>query len=187
MLPELSGHEKSSLLEFAKITLNGLYHSHPEKILNQFASEGLTPSLREHYPCFVTLTTSPGRLRGCVGSLVAHEPLYKNVFTYARAAGLKDPRFRPVEPQEIPDLKTHLSVLGSMEPIETLEEVKIGLHGLYVRYGQRHGVLLADVATERQWTPEQFLKQTCVKAGLTPEDLANYEVFRFAQVGFGDD
>jgi uncharacterized protein (TIGR00296 family) len=42
----------------------------------------------------------------------------------------------------------------------------VGRHGLLIAVGNRRGVLLPQVAYERGWTREDFLAQTCRKAGL---------------------
>jgi uncharacterized protein len=65
--------------------------------------------------------------------------------------------------------------------------ITIGLHGLVVEQGRRRGLLLPQVATEREWTDEQFLRQTCVKAGLAPEAWQHgATVYRFVAEVFGD-
>ena len=45
-------------------------------------------------------------------------------------------------------------------------EIEIGRHGLVVSRGDKRGVLLPQVAAQYNWTPERFLQETCVKAGL---------------------
>ena len=48
-------------------------------------------------------------------------------------------------------------------------EVQVGLHGLFISHGNRHGILLPEVAFEMGWDREMFLRQVCLKAGL-PHD-----------------
>jgi hypothetical protein len=48
------------------------------------------------------------------------------------------------------------------------EEISIGRDGLIVRRGERRGLLLPQVPTERGWGPVTFLDQTSRKAGLPP-------------------
>ena len=63
----------------------------------------------------------------------------------------------------------------------------IGIHGLVVEQGYHRGLLLPQVATEWGWDAGQFLRQTCVKAGLPPDAWQNgARVFRFAAEVFGD-
>ena len=72
---------------------------------------------------------------------------------------------------ELPRLSIDVSVLGPLESIDPSDPLSIvvGRHGLVVEQGRRRGLLLPQVATEWHWTPEQFLRQTCVKAGLPPD------------------
>lgn len=51
--------------------------------------------LRENRACFVTLKKD-GKLRGCIGSLQAHQPLAKDLSENAYKAAFKDPRFPPL-------------------------------------------------------------------------------------------
>lgn len=74
------------------------------------------PWLDESGASFVTLTEG-GRLRGCIGSLVAYRPLGKDVAAHAVDAAVRDPRFNPVTAAEYPLLDVEVSVLGEPEPI----------------------------------------------------------------------
>jgi uncharacterized protein (TIGR00296 family) len=88
-------------------------------------------------------------------------------------------------------------VLGPRERIElttlstlsmaTPQAFTIGVHGLVVEQGARKGLLLPQVAMEWGWTPEQFLRQTCAKAGLSPDAWqCGAEIYRFSAEVFGD-
>lgn len=74
------------------------------------------PWLDESGASFVTLTEG-GRLRGCIGSLVAYRSLGKDVAAHAVDAAVRDPRFNPVTVAEYPLLDVEVSVLGEPEPI----------------------------------------------------------------------
>lgn len=47
-------------------------------------------------------------VRGCIGSLVAHQPLGKDVIAHAVDAATRDPRFNPVTAAEYPLLNLSL-------------------------------------------------------------------------------
>jgi AmmeMemoRadiSam system protein A len=113
---------------------------------------------------FVTLHRA-GRLRGCVGQVESPDPLSETVARSAISAALHDPRFPPVEPAEVQSLEIEISVLSPPEPISP-DSIVIGRHGLIVSQGERRGLLLPQVAVERQWSKERFLEETCSKAGL---------------------
>ncbi|HEX5410378.1 MAG TPA: AmmeMemoRadiSam system protein A [Terriglobia bacterium] len=122
------------------------------------------PALLECRGAFVTLRKH-GELRGCIGHVQTSSPLYKTVQECAVAAALSDPRFRPVTPDETPLLHMGISVLSTPEAIAP-EQVVIGMHGLIISRGFRRGLLLPQVPVTWNWDREQFLEQTCLKAGL---------------------
>jgi AmmeMemoRadiSam system protein A len=125
-------------------------------------------TLRRPAGAFVTLRTHDGDLRGCIGSIVAREPLHLAVISSAVNAAFHDPRFRPVRTEELPALELEISVMGPLEPVTDVEEVVPGRDGLIISRGSSAGLLLPQVATEYEWDRETFLAQTCVKAGLPP-------------------
>ena len=136
---------------------------------------------------FVTIKER-GQLRGCLGTLKNRAGLAAEVSRCAAESASEDPRFPPVTVDELPDLSLEISVLGPLEEIEAKPGAfTIGVHGLVVEQGYHRGLLLPQVAPEWGWDAEQFLRQTCVKAGLRPDAWRNgARVFRFAAEVFGD-
>jgi AmmeMemoRadiSam system protein A len=120
--------------------------------------------LREKRAVFVTLRKS-GELRGCIGSTVARLPLEQAVADAAYSAALQDPRFDPVTPAELPLIDVEISVLSPFVEIRP-EEIVVGRHGLMISSDFARGLLLPQVAAERNWSAERFLEETCRKAGL---------------------
>lgn len=137
---------------------------------------------------FVTIKRG-GELRGCLGTLQCRRGLAAEVSQCAADAASEDPRFPPVAADELAGLTVEISVLGPLEEIDPLAEnaIAIGRHGLVAELGPRRGLLLPQVATEWQWTAEQFLRQTCLKAGL-PGDAWKHgaRISRFDAEVFGD-
>lgn len=116
---------------------------------------------------FVTLHLA-GELRGCIGHVEASVPLYQTVYECAVSAALHDPRFQPVAAEEVPALRIEISTLSPLDDAAP-EDIQIGVHGVMVSLGARRGLLLPQVATERNWDPIRFLEQTCIKAGLAAD------------------
>src|SRR5258705_2992549 len=116
---------------------------------------------------FVTLHRD-SKLRGCVGQVESSGPLADTVASAAISAALHDSRFPEVQADELERLEIEISVLSVPEPILP-EAIVIGLHGLLVVNGEKRGVLLPQVAGERKWSAQQFLEETCNKAGLPPD------------------
>ena len=136
---------------------------------------------------FVTIKRG-GALRGCLGTLENRRGLPEEVVRCAADSATEDPRFTPMAPGELDDVRVELSVLGPLEKIEPAPGAfTIGVHGLVVEQGARRGLLLPQVATEWGWTPEEFLAQTCLKAGLRADAWQRgATVYRFSAEVFGD-
>lgn len=145
------------------------------------------PGLKERCGVFVTLKES-GRLRGCIGCLAAEKPLCPTIADCAVAAAVSDPRFPPLCFEELNQVTIEISVLSPLQTLERVEDICIGKHGLMVSQGSRRGLLLPQVATENHWDREDFLSNTCLKAGLPPDawqHSAKLEIFTaevFAEV-----
>src|SRR4051794_5208001 len=137
---------------------------------------------------FVTIKRGD-ELRGCLGTLESHGQLADDVVRCAADAASRDPRFDPVTPAELPELSLEGSVLGPLEPVDPIDAdaIVIGRHGLVAEHGHRRGLLLPQVATERGWTVEEFLEQTCLKAGLAADAWRRgARIWRFGAEVFGE-
>ena len=144
------------------------------------------PELRGKAGAFVTLHKN-GALRGCIGTFEARDELVETIARMARAAAFEDPRFPAVAAEELPLLELEISVLTPMKPVEDVEEIEVGRHGLYVVQGSRRGVLLPQVAVSYVWDREMFLAQTCVKAGLPPDAWRHgAKIYSFEAQVFGE-
>ncbi|RTZ91734.1 MAG: AMMECR1 domain-containing protein, partial [Deltaproteobacteria bacterium] len=121
----------------------------------------------EYRGAFVTLTKN-GNLRGCIGLIQPVKPLAESVQEMAIAAAFQDPRFPPLTKGEWPEIDIEISALTPFRKIEDLSEIQVGTHGIYIQKGPYSGLLLPQVATEYGWDREEFLQQTCIKAGLHP-------------------
>ena len=90
-------------------------------------------------------------------------------------------------PAELPQIVIELSVLTPLVPIARLEEIDVGRHGLVVAHRGRRGLLLPQVAGDRGWTREEFLRQTCRKAGLADRAWRQgAQMFAFEAEIFGE-
>jgi len=145
---------------------------------------------------FVTLTASPGdALRGCIGFPEPIMPLIDAIKDAAVSAASRDPRFPPVKPDELRTVKVEVSLLTPptemivKKPSDLIKEVKVGEDGLIVQRGVARGLLLPQVPVEWGWDAEEFLCQTCLKAGLMPDAWLQQgtKVFRFQAEVFSED
>ncbi len=135
---------------------------------------------------FVTLHRG-GRLRGCVGRVENPGPLVETIAHAAISAALHDFRFPPVAPEEIANLEIEISVLSALNLIAP-ESIVVGVHGLMIVKDEYRGLLLPQVAQERQWSVQRFLEETCGKAGLPPEAWkdASTRIFAFTAEVFSE-
>ncbi|WP_202319287.1 TIGR00296 family protein [Archaeoglobus neptunius] len=133
---------------------------------------------------FTTLTKH-GELRGCIGFPYPIKRLDEAIIESAIAAAVDDPRFDPVRLSEMNEIVVEVTVLTPPEKIDVKPKdlprhVEIGRHGLIVKMGPFSGLLLPQVAVEYSMDPEEFLSETCMKAGLPPDCwLTGAEVYRF--------
>lgn len=163
----LTPSERRSLLALAHQAIRDAVVD--QRLLEEIPSQGM---FAERRGVFVTLH-SKGRLRGCIGVVEGREPLGQGIVHAAASAALHDARFPQVRQHELEDLSIEISILSPMTPIRP-DEVQIGKHGLLVVSGANRGLLLPQVATEHGLTREQFLEETCAKAGL-PRDAWGHE------------
>jgi len=126
------------------------------------------PILRECRGVFVTLKHA-GRLRGCIGRIETDEPLSALLPVMAILSATKDPRFPALSPAELAGIHIEISLLTVPVLIGGPAEIVIGRHGLMVSARGRRGLLLPQVATEYEWSADEFLAQTCLKASLAPD------------------
>jgi uncharacterized protein len=158
---EYSAEERRWLLRLAHQSIRSAVTGNP------LESPTGSPHLSEPRGAFTTLHEH-GKLRGCIGYVMAVEPLEQVIVKTARAAALEDSRFPPVTEAEFGSLQMEISVLSPMFAIAP-EDVIVGRHGLMVTCEGRRGLLLPQVAPEWDWDRETFLSQTCRKAGLPPD------------------
>lgn len=140
----------------------------------------------EHLGAFVTLKTD-GNLRGCIGRFVSSEPLSQVVKESAVSSAFDDPRFPPLTRDEYNKVEVEITVLGPLRKINNINEIKLGKHGIYIKKGMQAGTMLPQVATENNWTLEQFLGYTSRdKAGLGWDGWKNAELFIYDGVVLED-
>jgi AmmeMemoRadiSam system protein A len=181
----LNREDRDRLLPLARLAVKGQLDGKEQP---RVETDKLPEKLRADGACFVTLENH-GRLRGCIGNMVADGPLYQSVMRNAVSA-CQDFRFRddPVTAAEFDQLDIEISYLTPMKRVQKTEEIIVGRHGLMISLGPRRGVLLPQVAARRGWTRAEFLSQTCRKAGLPPEawKQPEAEIYSFEAEVFGE-
>jgi len=149
------------------------------------------PWLVDHGACFVTLTQH-GELRGCIGSLQAHQSLLADVKSNAVSAALRDPRFLPLSVEELDITAIEISLLSPTESMDVRDEadalaqLRPEMDGIVFEYGPYRSTFLPQV-WENLAQPREFLAMLRRKAGL-PDDfwaegvkLSRYTVTKWSE------
>lgn len=156
----LTDDEKRELLRIARATLREYFHT------------GRIPpgkphrdSLTAEAGAFVSLHRE-GELRGCIGKQQETTALFRTIQEMTIAAATRDPRFEPIDEDEVEDIEIEISVLGGATTLRSPADIEIGAHGLSVEHQGQRGLLLPQVAAKHGWDAETFLTEVCRKAGL---------------------
>jgi len=126
--------------------------------------------LRERAATFVTLRLGD-ELRGCIGTIEAVRMLGEDVYSNARAAAYRDPRFPPVSRSELAAITVEVSVLSARSPVgawsedEALSQLRPGIDGIVLEYEGRRATFLPQV-WEMLPDPLEFLSHLRMKADL---------------------
>jgi len=155
--------DKKNLLNLARKTiefaLEGKKFEPDEKIKEKYS---------EKKACFVTLTKN-NQLRGCIGSLIAKQELWKEVIENSINSAFNDVRFYPLKKTELKDIDIEISILSKPRQINynNLGELKekIKNKGVLISYSIYSATYLPQVWGQLK-TEERFLSSLCEKAGL---------------------
>ncbi|KDP43377.1 hypothetical protein JCGZ_26477 [Jatropha curcas] len=126
------------------------------------------------HPLFVTwkkmVNGGEPRLRGCIGTLEARR-LINGFRDYALTSALKDRRFPPIQPKELPSLECTVSILTDYEIANNYLDWEIGKHGLIIEFvdpnnnARRSATYLPEVAAHEGWTKLEAIESLMRKAG----------------------
>ena len=151
-----------------------------------------TPTkLKEKCGVFVTLNSIKNnrkQLRGCIGYPMPEISLVEATIESAINSATRDPRFNPVNCQEMEQIIIELSVLTPPiqilvnDPKNFVKEIKVGHDGLIVERGWHKGLLLPQVPVEWNWDAKEFLNNCCMKGGLTPDTwmMEGTKIYKFS-------
>jgi AmmeMemoRadiSam system protein A len=167
-------YSSSPLAKYARACLKSFIEGNPTPKSDTDPPDD--PLLTTQKSCFVTLHKE-GELRGCIGTI---EPVYptlaEEIHYNAISAGTCDPRFLPVEKEELPHITISVDVLGGLEKIVNNAELDPHQYGVVVRgCGSRVGLLLPRL--DGIDTPEEQLAIVLKKADIRPDE--DIELWRF--------
>lgn len=141
--------------------------------------------LDERAGVFVSLHKK-GQLRGCIGTIAATcDCIAQEIVRNGVASASEDPRFAPVEDDELDDISYSVDVLLAAEPILSVDMLDPARYGVIVTKGRRRGLLLPNL--EGVNTVEEQVSIAKRKAGIDPGDsdvrLERFEVVRHDRGG----
>jgi AmmeMemoRadiSam system protein A len=155
------------LLEVARTSIlnkfNKSFSLNKEELLKEYEV------LNEQRACFVSLNLN-GRLRGCIGSLIAHKSLFDDVYENAQKAAFHDPRFKQLSQEEFKYVHIELSVLTPAVKIEykdasdLKDKIKEGVHGVILELDGKRATYLPQV-WEQIASFDDFFESLSKKAG----------------------
>ncbi|GIL16947.1 MAG: AmmeMemoRadiSam system protein A [Oligoflexia bacterium] len=130
------------------------------------------PAAHKASGVFVTLwDTNSGReeLRGCIGRHQRKYPdsIAQEIADCAILSATEDPRFPPLELEDLKNVKIEISLLGGLEPC-TEDDLNPHRYGIVVRSGYKGATLLPGI--EGIDTVTQQLSVTRRKAGIRPDE-----------------
>lgn len=168
-LPRLTDSERGVLLGLARTTLEQVVRRHAPP---DFQPGDLPDALLRAAACFVSLTHHD-HLRGCVGHLIARQPLYQGVMDNTRNAAITDQRFSPLQPIELDAVRIEVSVLSELQPLAfaSPEHLTVLLRpqqdGVVLHLGDQLTTFLPQVWNQIP-DPVEFLDRLAQKAGGDP-------------------
>ena len=150
----------------------------------------INPKIKKKYSgkgaCFVTLTID-GELRGCIGSLEAHQELWKDVVSNSINAGFNDPRFNPITSDELKKIKIEISVLSKPQKLGIGKDVYDKIDnkmGIVLKKGWNSATFLPQV-WEQIPDKTEFLEHLSRKAGLSKDSWKDCDIsyYRVESIG----
>ena len=124
-------------------------------------------------------------MRGCIGSIIAQRSLIEDLIINSQNAAFRDPRFKPVEKEEVPELDIAVSLLSTPKLMkfdseqDLLDKIVPFKDGIIIRDGNYQAVYLPSV-WEQLPDKKEFLNSLKVKAGLPRNYFSEtFEAYRF--------
>ncbi|MEO9902302.1 AmmeMemoRadiSam system protein B [Nisaea sp.] len=180
--------DREQMIEAARFALRfGAEHGRPP---DAQLGKDLSPCLTAMRASFVTVNIK-GKLRGCIGSVIAHQPLLLDVMTNAYKAGFGDPRFPPLTAEELATADLHVSILSTPHALpftsekDLVSKARPDVDGLIMQEGNKRGLFLPSV-WEGLPKAEDFIRNLKRKAGLPMDYWSDsLRVFRYTTESFG--
>ncbi len=176
----ISHKEKEELIDKARKSINVFVKNGSEGKIIPAIGAGI---LNEVMGVFVSIYVK-NKLRGCIGGFAKKKTLNEMVQEMAVSAS-HDRRFDPIKPNELDKMELEISVLSPLKKIDSVNEIELGKHGIYIKQGNNSGTFLPQVAVKTGWDLEEFLGHCSRdKAGIGWGGWKNAEVYVYEAIVF---
>ena len=166
----------SPYVELARNTIE--FYVREGKVIK--APENIPEDMKKAAGVFVSIKKKEA-LRGCIGTFApTKKNIAEEIIANAIAASTGDPRFVPIEPDELSELEISVDVLTKPEKIGSTKDLDPKKFGVIVSSGGRRGLLLPDLPGVN--TPEEQIAICKRKAGIGEREeikLERFEVKRY--------
>jgi AmmeMemoRadiSam system protein A len=176
----ISDEEKKELLQKARTSITTFVNTGKKGKIIPPRSSGI---VNEITGAFVSIYIE-GKLRGCIGGFAKEKTLNDLVQDMAVSAS-NDGRFDRLKPKELENMELEISVLSPLKKIDSVNEIELGKHGVYIKKGNNSGTFLPQVATKTEWNLEEFLGHCSRdKAGIGWDGWKTADIFTYEAVVF---
>ena len=165
------------IIDLCKKTLKSFFEKTTIQIVYPYV-------FKQQGACFITLEKN-NNLRGCIGSIVPYRSLIEEIIEHTKDAAFNDSRFKPLEENELQQLKYSISILSTPTKISFTDETDLlkkivkDKDGIIIKDKDHSGVYLPCV-WEQLPDKREFLNSLKVKAGFTEDYFSDtLEVYRF--------
>lgn len=175
---ELTNEKKKVLLDLARESIAEKLTG--KKIIDKEALLAKYSWLKEKGAAFVTLNENR-MLRGCIGSIIAHQALVDDIISNAKSAAFADPRFPSLRADEFDKIEIEISLLTPPKEMPYIDKadlknkIRPGIDGIILRLGNYQATYLPSV-WEQLPDFEAFFATLCQKAGLAGNCLDAHPV-----------
>ena len=175
---KISKIEKQEILDIARHSIKTSLETGEKGKLIDTISSGI---LNEITGVFVSIYIK-NKLRGCIGGFAQEKTLNELIQNMAASAAC-DLRFENVKLEELNDMKLEISVLSPLKKIETIDEIELGKHGIFIQQDFNSGTLLPQVIKKTGWDVKQFLGHCARdKAGMGWDGWKTADIFTYEAV-----
>lgn len=179
---KLSDAEKQILLDAAK---DAIQYYQRNKKRSDTPFQNVSEKLLMPGGAFVSIYYDD-ELFGCIGRMHSQtDPLIEIISDVAVSAAFFDSRFNQLTPEQLIDAQIEISVLTPLKKIQSIDEIVLGKHGIYISKDYMTGTFLPQVADKTNWTVEEFLGHCSQdKARIGWDGWKDADVFTYEAIVF---